>query len=273
MSSSIEALTRQQESLERWLIALTIALTVGIIVEEWKEFKEIGEFLCAIFEYFKSGQFDRPALRWATMGAAAVVFCIAGEGLVEILASNVNTDLRAANQEKENSLERGTAQLREQTTASLNAAEQKLNQAEFRLSPWDLDDAAQTRIVEKLKPFTGTPFELAVDAHPYATDLGITLDELLGRRAQWISMSANSTATRLTPRGTGMAVVSATDVTIEVPPKGIAQYPPPAREIDLDPPARALTAELNAEGIPSRMVPRKPGTYWLGIRIIVGRKP
>ena len=107
---------------------------------------------------------------------------------------------------------------------------------EEKLGGWELDASAQTRLVDKLKQYRNTPFDLR--ANPVEAIFMEILDAVL-RSAGW---------TRQMPSGDdvlldGKARVKyALGVTVE-----IAAY----RVGDLGPAVEALVQGLNAEGIPA----------------------
>jgi hypothetical protein len=89
----IETLWRQEGQLEIWLVAFTVLVGIGVVMEEWGH---ICELWCAIFEYFKGDiPFDKSAFKWSAVGGTIVILGLAGESVVEVWTPIVETKIRA----------------------------------------------------------------------------------------------------------------------------------------------------------------------------------
>ena len=89
----LESLWTWERELEIALIAFTMLVGIGVVLEEWTA---ITDMWCATFEYFKGMPFDRSTIKRSAIGGSIVVLGLAGEFVVEVAMPIVETDIRAA---------------------------------------------------------------------------------------------------------------------------------------------------------------------------------
>lgn len=188
--------------------------------------------------------------------------------LVDAKAELAGQQERAANAEHDTAEAKKAAEIFRLQIATANAqaaeADQKAEEEhlarvriEEKLTGWKLDAPAQARLVDNLKQYRNTPFDLR--ANPVEASFMEVLDAVL-HSAGW---------TRQIPSGDnilldGKARISyASGVTVE-----IAAY----RASDLGTAAEALVKGLNAEGIPARSQVALQEPDPSAIHVIIGDK-
>jgi hypothetical protein len=188
--------------------------------------------------------------------------------LVDAKAELARQQERAANAERDAAEAKKAAEIFGLQIATANAqaaeADQKAEEEhlarvriEEKLTGWKLDAPAQARLVDKLKLFQNTPFDLR--ANPVEASFMEVLDAVL-HSAGW---------TRQIPTGDNILldgkarITYASGVTVE-----IAAY----RLGDLGPAAEALVTGLNAEGIPARNQVALQEPDPSAIHVIIGDK-
>ncbi len=272
---------RSLESIEGRIAVSTVLVVVGLIIEYWFPLYEL------IQEIRK-----RPPFPWKKLmemtGGVLVIVGVAGELGFQFRASYLQTRIRSDNQAIESLLVESTEKAvasAEKAVAGEKEAAQKLIEAEYRLSPWNLDVVQLERMAAKLKVFPRTPYTLSADSHPYALDLAEKLDRMLQGFAGWEATlpvpALPFIRFRRTSNGTFITNVDFAGVRIEIPPPGtLATYrpyvPPETGLLDFRTPGIRLAEALKAEGIPASIVflEHKPNEELTGgsVHVIVGRK-
>jgi hypothetical protein len=265
-----------QQQLFDQLVRATALVGLGLLIEYAVP---VFKLIIAIWRWLFCGiVFDRSFDKTTAIAGIFVTVGVLWEGHVEFRQSVVEEEIRVEN-------ERKLAGVRDESKNALQKAAKELADARYRLSPWSLDSAAEVRIAAKLKRFPRVLFELGEDSHPYAAELTDTLDRVLNQQfpssAGWqaIVPEGSPGLQRTDNLGSRIAIRSATNVKIEVPPPGTVTAVPPLRAVDFTNPGSALAAALNAEGIPTTLSPRPrrnaaaPDSIRGAIRITVGRKP
>jgi hypothetical protein len=192
-------------------------------------------------------------------------------------ADSFDFDIAKANKAAADALERAAraqenlgnanrdAALAEQHAAEANrtAEQERLARIkiEERLSGWRLDTQAQARILEKLKPYSGTPFDFA--ANPAEYKFMDTVDEIL-RSARWSRQTPKADNPLINLLLEGKASINfSSGITIE-----FAQE----RLKDFGPAAEVLVKALIAEGIPAKGHVVTQGSEPNAIHIVIGKR-
>jgi hypothetical protein len=190
---SVESLDRSLDGLRNWLTFWTFVVAIGLVLEYRKQLWQI--ILIGVrISLLRSTPFERCALKKLSvhaLGGILVTLGVAGELWIEFRSSRVENDLRIAsakviadlnNEAGDARLAAGQAIARaaaavgdagranerasanEKEAARLNrlAQEERLKRVkiEERIAGWRLDSKAQKRLTDKLRAFSGTPFDL-----------------------------------------------------------------------------------------------------------------
>ena len=173
-----------------WLLLATKIVVVGLIFEGPEVVYEIGSI---IRRKLREGRLGIALLKadvpeWvkilAFLGWMLIVLGVAGEWVTDALVSDADSNLqtftsinlaeaqkeaafaleRAAHaNERTGTLEKEAAGLRKESAGLQKAAEDERlarTKIEERLAGWKLSPEARNRLVPKLKPFAGTPFDI-----------------------------------------------------------------------------------------------------------------
>jgi hypothetical protein len=130
-----------------------------------------------------------------------------------------------------------------------------------KLGGWKLDNEAQVRLREKLKPYAGTHFVLAVN--PDESKFMDTLDGIL-RGAGWAWQQPKPDNPLFTMTLGGKASINySSGITIQVSKE---------RWKDLGPAAESLVKGLIAEGIPAKGNIFEEGEDFTAIQVVIGKR-
>jgi hypothetical protein len=151
-----------------------------------------------------------------------------------------------------------------QITDAKTAATQANHRAatlEASAAGWSLAPEAQSRLAEKLKPFTKSPFDLAVNPKEYR--FMETMDDIL-RSAGWVRQQPKSDNPIFNVLLDGKASINySSGITVEFALNRLK---------DFGPPAEALVKGLIAEGIPAKGNAFQQGGDPSAIHIVIGNR-
>ncbi len=155
--------------------------------------------------------------------------------------------------------------------ANARAAEAKLELEKFR-TPRTLNTEQQARITEKIKPFSGTKFDVGLQTgDPEAQNLLLQIEDALNMakldEIDWNNDDSNGIDIKFSrPNGHAAGLISMTGVIIQVHPEKIDE---------LKESVQAIASALNAENINCRaeLGLGVPNTNKNAIHILIGKKP
>jgi len=289
-----EALDSRVDSLHRSLAAWTLLVAVGLILEYAPDLvklcgkKQLEEHP---WLWMRVYAFAGPIL--VTAGVAGELFVGAEFGLAEVrlrafenltneqfrktaseanrlaLAAEANLAGALANAESAKATAKGFESKIADADARAAEARQMAEEErlarvriEERLGGWRLDTQARQRLVEKLKPYAGTPFDLAVN--PAEALFLDTLDGILGS-AKWVRKIPKA------PDGENISILLSNKAGINFS-SGLTIEVAKNQWKEFGAAFTALVRGLNFEGIPAHGNVFLVGSNTEAIHIIIGNR-
>ena len=279
-SLSKHATTVALDSSEVALLLFGLLLVVGLVGEysesdHWKKYVKVFEMLVILGvagELFAdAGVFAFSArlqslsdIEVARLNAAAEsANATAKQFESQIADANSNADKARTNAD---SFRLDIAKANERAArAAARAAEANLELAKLK-APRTLNAGQQKRAGEKLRPFAGMQFDIALLTDPETQDLLPEVEDLL-TGAGWIQIDWSGSDIVYTRSNRHIAgLISVSGVVIQMHPEKVAQFTKAAQ---------ALALALSAEGIAAKAQPGLgvPNTNPNAIHVLVGKKP